>query len=31
MLEAKPIILANAFTLVLAGYILIKKLQHRGK
>ena len=31
MLEAMPIILANAFTLVLAGYILVKKLQHRGK
>lgn len=31
MLSAMPIIFANAFTLVLAGYILFKKLQHQSK
>lgn len=31
MLDAMPIIFANAFTLVLAGYILIKKIQHLSK
>jgi uncharacterized protein with PQ loop repeat len=31
LLNALPVILANAFTLVLAGYILFKKLGHQRK
>lgn len=31
LLNAFPVILANAFTLVLAGYILFKKLGHQRK
>jgi MtN3 and saliva related transmembrane protein len=31
LMNAMPVIMANAFTLMLAGYILFKKLRHQNK